>query len=326
MRSPSFKIQHGRKIQKTSGGIAMATESSTKKPDASKVIDRPEPPFPGRKLKKPGLEKDLDPKPEFAGDAYKPAGKLQGRKALVTGGDSGIGRSVAVLFAKEGADVAINYLPEEQVDADEVKRYVEAAGRRCVQLPGDLTDSNFCRQLVESAVKELGGIDIVVSNAAYENRRQSIEEISEQDWEKTFRTNIDALFFITRAVIPHLKPGSSIIVTSSETGLFGNRQLLDYSATKGAINAFVKSLAQNLVPKGIGVNAVAPGPVWTPLNPADEGESSDQLSKFGSKTPLGRPAQPDEIAPAYVFFASNADSSYISGHILPLIGGDVTSG
>ena len=179
---------------------------------------------------------------------------------------------------------------------------------------------------MDSAIKQLGEIDILVSNAAFENRRQSIEAISDKDWETTFRTNIDALFFLTRAAVPHLKPGSSIIVTSSETGLFGNRQLLDYSATKGAINAFVKSLAQNLVDKGIRVNAVAPGPVWTPLNPADEGESSEQLSKFGSKTPLGRPAQPEEIAPAYVFFASNADSSYISGHILPLIGGDVTSG
>lgn len=287
---------------------------------------RPEPPFPKRKLKKPGLEKDLEPKPQFEGAQYKAAGKLIGKSALITGGDSGIGRSVAVLFAKEGADVAINYLPAEQSDADEVKRHVEATGRRCVQLPGDLTDASFCRHLVESAIQKLGKLDILVSNAAYENRRQSLDEITEKDWETTFRTNIDALFFLTRAALPHLKRGSSIIATSSETGLFGNRQLLDYAATKGAINAFVKSLAQNLVEKGIRVNAVAPGPVWTPLNPADEGESVEQLSKFGSKTPMGRPAQPDEIAPAYVFFASNADSSYISGHVLPLIGGDVTSG
>ena len=306
----------------------MATQgsSATKKTRRAGVTPRPEPPFPGCKLKKPGLEKDLEPQPQFAGNDYKPAGKLQGKTALITGGDSGIGRSVAVLFAKEGADVAINYLAKEQADADEVKRHVEAAGRRCIQLPGDLTDPKFCKQVVEDAVKELGGIEILVSNAAFENRRQSIEDISDKDWQTTFRTNIDALFFLTRAAVPLLKPGSSMIVTSSETGLFGNRQLLDYSATKGAINAFVKSLAQNLIPKGIRVNAVAPGPVWTPLNPADEGESPEQLSQFGSKTPLGRPAQPDEIAPAYVFFASNADSSYISGHILPLIGGDVTSG
>jgi NAD(P)-dependent dehydrogenase (short-subunit alcohol dehydrogenase family) len=289
-------------------------------------LKRPTPPFPGRKLKKPGLERNLKPKPQFVGSDYRAGGKLIGKTALITGGDSGIGRSVAVLFAREGADVAINYLSAEQADADEVKKCVEALGRRCVQLPGDLTDSKFCRKLIDLTIKELGSLDILVSNAAYENRRQSIEEISEKDWEKTFRTNIDALFFLTRAVLPHMKRGSSIIVTSSETGLFGNRQLLDYSATKGAINAFVKSLAQNLVEQGIRVNAVAPGPVWTPLNPADDGESPKQLAKFGSKTPMGRPAQPDEIAPAYVFFASNADSSYISGHVLPIIGGDVTSG
>ena len=305
----------------------MATQGSnaTKKTKRAGVTPRPEPPFPGRKLKKPGLEKDLEPQPQFAGNDYQPAGKLQGKTALITGGDSGIGRSVAVLFAEEGADVAINYLPRSKRMRT---RSNDTSQPRAplYSIAGDLTDPKFCKQVVEDAVKELGGIDILVSNAAYENRRQSIEDISDRDWETRFRTNIDALFFLTRAAVPHLKPGSSMIVTSSETGLFGNRQLLDYSATKGAINAFVKSLAQNLIPKGIRVNAVAPGPVWTPLNPADEGESPEQLSQFGSKTPLGRPAQPDEIAPAYVFFASNADSSYISGHILPLIGGDVTSG
>ncbi|HEY2828138.1 MAG TPA: SDR family oxidoreductase [Pirellulales bacterium] len=306
--------------------MAAKTFNHLKHIAAHNGADRPRPPFPGRKLKKPGLEKNLEPKPQFIGCDYRAAGKLIGKTALITGGDSGIGRSVAVLFAKEGADVAINYLPAEQADADEVKRHVEAVGPRCIQLPGDLTDPKFCRKLIDMALKQLGHLDILVSNAAYENRRQSIEDISEKDWEKTFRTNIDALFFLTRAALPHMKRGSSIIVTSSETGLFGNRQLLDYSATKGAINAFVKSLAQNLVDQGIRVNAVAPGPVWTPLNPADYGESPKQLAKFGSKTPMGRPAQPDEIAPAYVFFASNADSSYISGHVLPIIGGDVTSG
>ena len=287
---------------------------------------RPKPPFPARKLKKPGLEQDLTPKPRYLGSNYKAANKLAGKKALITGGDSGIGRSVAVLFAKEGADVAINYLPAEQVDADEVKRQIESLGRTCIQIPGDLTDAQFCRTLVDTVTQQLGQLDILVSNAAYENRRQSIDEISQTDWDTTFRTNIDALFFLTQAALRHMQRGASIIVTSSETGLFGNRQLLDYSATKGAINAFVKSFAQNLVPQGIRVNAVAPGPVWTPLNAADDGESPKQLANFGGKTPMGRPAQPEEIAPAYVFFASNADSSYISGHVLPLIGGDVTSG
>jgi NAD(P)-dependent dehydrogenase (short-subunit alcohol dehydrogenase family) len=287
---------------------------------------KPRPPFPARKLEKPGLEKKMDPKPEFQGASYKAAGKLIGKAALITGGDSGIGRSVAVLFAREGADVAINYLPAEQVDADETKRHIEAAGRKCVQLPGNLLDPAFCKSLVDRAVESLGKLDILVSNAAYEDRNPELQAIADAQWETTFRTNVDALFYLTRAAMSHLTRGSSIIVTSSKTGLFGNKKLLDYSATKGAINAFVKSLAQNLVEKGIRVNAVAPGPVWTPLNPADEGESAEQVAHFGEKTPMGRPAQPDEIAPAYVFFASNADSSYITGQILPVLGGEITSG
>jgi NAD(P)-dependent dehydrogenase (short-subunit alcohol dehydrogenase family) len=230
------------------------------------------------------------------------------------------------LFAREGADVAINFLAAELVDAEETKRHVESEGRRCVLLPGDLRSAEFCQQLVESAISEMGKLDIVVSNAAHQDRRESIDEINDNDWHETFRTNIDALFFLTRAAVPHLKRGASIIVTSSETGLFGSKKLLDYSATKGATNAFVKALAQNLVDQGIRVNAVAPGPVWTPLNAADEGETAEQVAHFGEKTPIGRPAQPEEIAPAYVFFASEADSSYITGHILPLLGGEIASG
>jgi len=287
---------------------------------------QPKPPFPQQKLEKPGLEKDLTPRPLFAGSHYKAADKLLGKAALVTGGDSGIGRSVAVLFAREGADVAINYLPEEQSDAEETARHVEQAGRRCILLPGDLRDADFCRQLVESTIEELGKLDLLVSNAAHQDRNGTIEQITDEEWEQTFRTNIDALFFLTRAAMPHLKRGASIIVTSSETGLFGNKKLLDYSATKGAINAFVKSLAQNLVERGIRVNAVAPGPVWTPLNPADTGETADEVAHFGQKTPMGRPAQPEEVAPAFVFFASEADSSYITGHVFPLLGGEVSSG
>ncbi len=191
------------------------------------------PPFPEKKLSRPGLERGLEPQPQFTGSAYKAAGKLAGKSALVTGGDSGIGRSVAVLFAREGADVAINYLPQEQPDAEETRKHVEAAGRRCILIPGDLTDARFCQQLVGSTVEQLGKLDILVSNAAHQVRKESIEQISDEEWDRTFRTNIDALFFMTRAALPHLKPGSSIIVTSSETGMFGNKKLLDYSSTRG---------------------------------------------------------------------------------------------
>jgi NAD(P)-dependent dehydrogenase (short-subunit alcohol dehydrogenase family) len=307
----------------------MATAKSQKPVEQSaKTTEphRPKPPFPEQKLAAPGLEKDLEPKPQFAGAAYKPAQKLAGKVALITGGDSGIGRSVAVLYAREGADVAINYLPAEQPDAEETKRHVENIGRKCELLPGDLTNREFCQQLVESAIKKLGKLDILVSNAAHQNRKKTAEDISDEEWDKTFQTNVDALFFLCRSALPHLKRGSSIIVTSSETGLFGSKLLLDYSATKGAINAFAKALSQNLVEKGIRVNAVAPGPVWTPLNAADTGEPAKEVAKFGEKTPMGRPAQPEEIAPAYVFFASEADSGFITGHVLPILGGEVASG
>jgi NAD(P)-dependent dehydrogenase (short-subunit alcohol dehydrogenase family) len=300
----------------------MSRSTVSQQGKSPRKANHPKPPFPDKKLDKPGLEKELVPRPRFSGENYRAAGKLIGKKALITGGDSGIGRSVAVLFAREGADVAINYLPDEQADADETKGHLEATGRRCLQFPGDLKDAVFCANLVEQTVQEFGGLDLLVSNAAHQNRKRSVEEVSEAEWEETFRTNVDALFFLTRAAVAHMKPGSSIIVTSSETGLFGNKQLLDYSATKGAINAFVKALAQSLIDRGIRVNAVAPGPVWTPLNPADKGQSPEAVAHFGEKTPMGRPAQPEEIAPAYVFFASDADSSNITGHILPMLGGE----
>jgi len=310
--------------------MATRTSASSSKAPAERgrgpEPKRPEPPFPKQKLKKPGLEKDLEPKPQFSGATYRPAGKLVGKAAIVTGGDSGIGRSVAVLFAREGADVAINYLPEEQEDADETKHHIEQAGRRCLQVPGDLKDAEFCQRLIETAVDEFGRLDVLVSNAAYQNRKPSPEKITLDEWQQTFDTNIRALFILVQAALPHMKRGASIIVTSSETGLFGNKLLLDYSATKGAINAFVKALAQNVLERGIRVNAVAPGPVWTPLNPADTGASPEQVAQFGKKTPMGRPAQPEEIAPAYVFFASEADSSYITGHVLPIIGGETATG
>jgi NAD(P)-dependent dehydrogenase (short-subunit alcohol dehydrogenase family) len=231
---------------------------------------------------------------------------------------------VAVLYAREGADVAFTFLPEEQTDADETRRAIEAEGRKALPLSGDLTDPEFCRRAVERTVSELGKLDILVNNAAFQQHQQGIEDITEEQWDHTFKTNIYGYFRMAKAALPHLKPGSCIINTGSITGLEGNKQLLDYSATKGAINAFTKSLAQSLVEKGIRVNCVAPGPVWTPLNPSDK--PPEQVAKFGQQTPMKRPAQPEEIAPSYVFFASEADSSYITGEVLTQLGGETTAG
>jgi NAD(P)-dependent dehydrogenase (short-subunit alcohol dehydrogenase family) len=300
-----------------------ATQTLEEEPQ---VQAEPKPPYPKQKLEKPGIEAEMELKPQWRAPKYKAAGKLEGKVALVTGADSGIGRAVAYLYAREGADVAIVHLPEEQQDADETLQAIEEEGRRCLDLPGDLTDPQFCRQAVERTVRELGGLDILVSNAAWQNRKESIDEITDEEWHRTFRTNIDAYFHLAKASVKHMGPGSAIVATSSETGLLGEERLLEYSATKGAINTFTKSLAKQLIQKGIRVNAVAPGPVWTPLNPADQGTTPEKLAKFGAKQPMKRAAQPEELAPAYVFLASDADSSYITGFVLEVMGGMTTAG
>ena len=289
------------------------------------TIKEPKPPFPKQHQEKPGIESELDPKPKYRAPRYRPAGKLEDKVALITGGDSGIGRAVAVMFAREGADVAIVYLPVEESDAEETREAVEKAGRRALLVPGDISEAEFCRSAVETTVEEFGRLDILVNNAAYQNRQDSLEKVSEEQWDHTFRTNIYGYFRMAKAALEHLGRGGVIINTGSITGLEGNKQLLDYSATKGAIHAFTKSLAQNLAPKGIRVNCVAPGPVWTPLNPSDN-KTPEEVAHFGEGTPYERPAQPEEIAPAYVFFASEADSSYITGEVLTLLGGETTAG
>jgi NAD(P)-dependent dehydrogenase (short-subunit alcohol dehydrogenase family) len=285
---------------------------------------KPEPPFPEQKLDPPGIENDMRPKPRFRADDYRAAGKLKGKVALISGGDSGIGRAVAVMFAREGADVAIVYLEEEQIDAETTQSEVESAGRKALLLPGDVTNPDFCDDAVRRTIEAFGALHILVNNAAFQKHRDTLQDVSLDQWDRTFKTNIYGYFYMTQSALPHLKPGASIINTGSITGLEGSGRLLDYSATKGAIHAFTKSLAKSLIEKGIRVNGVAPGPVWTPLNPAER--SDDEIREFGADTPMGRPAQPEEIAPAYVFFASNADTGYVNGHILPLLGGETTAG
>ena len=273
---------------------------------------------------KPGLESKVTPRPHYEAPHYKGADKLAGKVALITGGDSGIGRAVAVLFAREGADVAITYLREEESDAWETKRAIESEGRRALIMAGDLREEDFCHKAVDTTIDNFGKLDILVNNAAYQHGQESLEEISDEQWDRTFKTNIYGYFRMAKASLPYMKKGSAIINTGSVTGLEGSKELLDYSATKGAIHAFTKSLAQNLVERGIRVNCVAPGPVWTPLNPADK--PAEEVAEFGSDTAMKRPAQPEEIAPAFVYFASETDSSYVTGEVLMLLSGETAAG
>jgi len=278
--------------------------------------------LPPQEQPEPGKEGLMNPRPEYRGEDYKAAGKLEGKVAIITGGDSGIGRSVAVLYAREGADVAILYLDQHQ-DADETRTVVEQYGRRCLTFAGDVADRDVCRNVIDETLAAFGKLDILVNNAAEQHPQEKLEDISEEQWEKTFRTNIFGMFQMTKAALPHLGKGASIINTTSVTAYKGSPQLLDYSATKGAITAFTRSLSMNLAERGIRVNGVAPGPIWTPLIPSTF--DADEVAEFGSNTPMKRPGQPDEVAPAYVYLASS-DAAYVSGQVIHVNGGTVVNG
>lgn len=279
----------------------------------------PKPPFKGQKQPWPGLAGEMEPKPDHGEESYKGSGRLAGRKALITGGDSGMGRAAAIAFAREGADVAINYLPHEESDAQEVIKWIEEAGQKAVAIPGDLRDEDFCMKLVEDAVKALGGLDILVNNAGRQQANASIMDITSAEFDWTMKTNIYAPFWITKAALPHLKPGSVIISTTSEQAYDPSEDLHDYAQTKAANMSYVKSLAKQLGPKGIRVNGVAPGPIWTPLQ-VSGGASQEKLKKFGGQTPLGRPGQPAELASIYVQLADN-NASFATGQIYGSAGG-----
>jgi NAD(P)-dependent dehydrogenase (short-subunit alcohol dehydrogenase family) len=317
-RAATEAVKQGERIQKA---IDQKDEKRPKKenemPMQAGTREYPDE-FPAQHLKKPGLEADLKQAPMYEAPGYKGSEKLKDMVAIITGGDSGIGRAVAVLYAREGADVAIVYLNEHE-DAKETKQAVESEGRRCILLPGDVGDSDFCKQAVKKTVDTLGKLDILVNNAAFQQHANAITDISDEHFDRTLKTNLYGYFYMARAAIPEMKDGGAIVMNGSVTGLLGSSKLLDYSMTKGGIHAFTRSLATSLVDKGIRVNAVAPGPVWTPLNPADR--PADKVKQFGADTPMKRAAQPEEIAPAFVFMAAPSCSSYITGEILPVIGG-----
>lgn len=284
----------------------------------------PEPPLPPQEQPKPGLEAEMKPRPHYRAPEYRASGKLKGKAALITGGDSGIGRAVAVLYAREGADVAIVYLPAEQKDAEETRAAVEQENKRkALLIPGDVSDQTFCRQAVDRTAKDLGRLDILVNNAAYQQSQPGLDDISAEQWDRTFRVNIYGYFYMAQAALAHLPEGGAIINCGSITGMQGSKSLIDYATTKGAIHAFTKSLALSLVDRRIRVNCVAPGPIWTVLQPVSKPPL--EVAKHGANTPMGRPGQPEEVGPAFVFFASEADSSYITGEVLTLLGGETTA-
>ncbi len=305
--------------------MSQTREKQSEKPrDSEQTGAKPKSPLPPQTQPKPGLDSAMTPEPQYLAPNYKGSGKLAGKVAIITGGDSGIGRSVSVLFAREGANVAIVYLQEEHSDAEVVKQAVEAEGQEALLLPGDVSDPIFCRDAVEKTVKKFGRLDLLVNNAAYQETREKFDDVSEEDWDHTFKVNIYGYFYMAKAALKHLTPGSAIINCGSITGLEGNKTLIDYATTKGAIHAFTKSLAMNLADRKIRVNCVAPGPIWTPLQPVSK--PADDVAEHGADTPMKRPGQPEEVAPAFVFFASNADSSYISGEIMTILGGETRAG
>jgi hypothetical protein len=280
----------------------------------------PRPPFEKQPQPAPGLAEEMTPKPDHGEDSYEGHGRLKGRKALITGGDSGIGRAVAIAFAREGADVAIGYLPEEQRDAEDVIALIEKAGRKGIALPGDIKDESFCKSMVEKAVSEMGGLDILVNNAAAQTTSPDILELTTEQFDITMKTNLYALFWITKAAIPHLSPGSAIINTASRQAYKPSLGLVDYAITKAGIVDFTKSISKQMIKKGVRVNAVAPGPFWTPLQPSG-GQTQDKLKDFGKDVPMGRPGQPVELAAVYVLLASQ-EASYITGEIYGVTGGE----
>jgi NAD(P)-dependent dehydrogenase (short-subunit alcohol dehydrogenase family) len=311
--------------QPSAGAIIMAEDSGKlgRLPSAAPLTDPrtkyPKPPFRQQSQAWPGLAGKMQPRPDHGETTYKGSGRLLGRKALITGGDSGMGRAAAIAFAREGADVAINYYPDEEPDAREVIELIDAAGRTGLAIPGDLRDGDFCRSMVEEAVKGLGGLDILVNNAGRQQSQASVLDISDEDFDATIKTNIYAPFWTIKAALPHLKPGSTIIATTSEQAYDPTPDLYDYAQTKAATMNYVKSLAKQLAAKGIRVNGVAPGPIWTPLQ-VSGGASMEKLQEFGSKTPLGRPGQPAELASIYVQLAAS-DASYATGQVYGSAGG-----